>query len=133
MGMVNLRRWSAVVLLGLSPAVTAARAGDHVQPARGPDGQLHWSGPWSSFMLPYRTRSGLYGHPDFAYGRGPLNDLGRATLYPGFRGYGMLGSPGYGVGLGPTSQIDSYGKPNPHLWPVHGYRFGYGPGYAYGR
>jgi hypothetical protein len=136
MPVVNLRpwAWTAVVVLALNPTVSPpARAGDDVHPADGPDRQLQWSGPCSSFVLPYRTRSWLYGYSDYAYGRGPLNDLGRATLYPGFRGYGVCGSPGYGLGMGPTSQIDSLGKPQPCLWPTHGYRFGYGPGYEYGR
>ena len=136
MHVVNMRgwAWTAVVLLALNPAVSApAQAGDDVQPADGPDRRLHWSGPCSGLVLPYRTRSWLYGYPDYAYGRGPVNDLGRATLYPGFRGYGVIGSPGYGLGMGPTSSIDSYGKPQPCLWPMGGYRFGYGPGYEYGR
>lgn len=134
MPVVNLRRWSAVILLALilvGPA--AARAGDHARAAYGPDGRLQWSGPLSGLVAPYRTRSYLYGYPDFAYGRGPQFDLGRATLFPGFRGYGVLGSPGYGLGLGPTSNIDSFGKPQPAHWPMHGYRFGYGTGYSYGR
>jgi hypothetical protein len=126
--------WTAAVLLALNPAVSApARAGDDAQPAEGTDGHLHWSRPWCGLVLPYRTRSWIYGYSDFAYGRGPQNDLGRATLYPGFRGYGMLGSPGYGLGMGPTSHIDSVGKPQPCLWPTHRYRFGYGSGYEYGR
>jgi hypothetical protein len=136
MNVVNLRPWAmtAVVLVALNPAVSAlARAGDDVHPAQGADGQLQWSGPCPGLVLPYRTRSWLYGYADFAYGRGPLNDLGRATLYPGFRGYGVCGSPGYGLGMGPTSLIDSLGKPQPWLWPIHRYRFGYGPGYEYGR
>jgi hypothetical protein len=130
---VNVRRWPriAVVLLALNPVVSApVRAGDRVPPTNGP---YHLSGPCSGLVLPYRTRSWYYGYQDFAYGRGPLNDLGRATLYPGFRGYGVIGSPGYGLGMGPTSFIDSFGKPQPCLWPMHGYRFGYGPGYQYGR
>jgi hypothetical protein len=133
---VNLRPWActAVVLLALNPAASApARAGDDGHPDHDPSRHLHWSGPCSGYVLPYRTRSGLYGYPDFAYGRGPLNDLGRATLYPGFRGYGVIGSPGYGLGMGPTSSIDSLGKPQPCLWPIHRYRFGYGRGYEYGR
>jgi hypothetical protein len=136
MHVVNLRPWAltAVVLLALNPDVSSpARAGDDVHSADGPDRHHHWSGPCSGFVLPYRTRSWLYGYPDFAYGRGPLNDLGRSTLYPGFRGYGVLGSPGWGLGLGPTSSIDSIGKPQPWLGPIHRYRFGYGPGYEYGR
>ena len=136
MRVVNLRRWArtAMVLLALNLiASVGARAEDDDYPANSPDRKLHWSGPCSGFVLPYRTRSWLYGYPDFAYGRGPVNDLGRATLYPGFRGYGVIGSPGYGLGMGPTSLIDSYGKPQPCLWPMHGYRFGYGPGYEYGR
>jgi hypothetical protein len=136
MRVVNLRPWAltAVVLLALNSAVSApARAGDDVDGARGADGRLHWSGPHSGFVLPYRTRSSVYGYADYAYGRGPLNDLGRATLYPGFRGYGVCASPGYGLGMGPTSLIDSFGKPQPCLWPIHRYRFGYGPGYEYGR
>jgi hypothetical protein len=61
---------------------------------------------WTNCPLKYHTSSCLYGYLDYGYGRGPLVDLGRATLRPGFRGYGPLNSIGYGLGLGPTSRID---------------------------
>jgi hypothetical protein len=56
--------------------------------------------------FPYCTSSSLYGYQDHAYGRGPLINLGGAALQPGFRGYGMFGSPGYGLGLYPSTWID---------------------------
>src|SRR5262249_39892292 len=130
MHVVNWRRGTgtAAVLLALNPAASApTRAGDDDPRAHGHDGRCHWSGPCSGLVLPYRTRSWLYGYPDYAYGRGPVNDLGRATLYPGFRGYGVIGSPGYGLGVGPASLIDSVGQPAPLLRPDAWYRVGVGP------
>ena len=59
------------------------------------------------YARPYATSSCLYGYQDYVYGRGPLIDLGSAALEPGFRGYGVFGSPGYGVGLRPSSVIDT--------------------------
>ncbi len=56
--------------------------------------------------LPYCTDNCLYGYQDFAYGRGPLIQLGAGNLQPGFRGYGVFGSPGYGQGLAPATRID---------------------------
>lgn len=56
--------------------------------------------------IPYRTNSGLYGYQDYTYGRGPVIDLGSQALQPGFRGYGVLGRHGYGLGMRPTSAID---------------------------
>jgi hypothetical protein len=55
---------------------------------------------------PYRDTKLLYGYYDHVVGRGPLITLGSRNLLPGFRGYGLLGSPGYGIGLRPTSAID---------------------------
>jgi hypothetical protein len=57
-------------------------------------------------VRPYHDDNFLYGYFDHVYGRGPLIRLGDGTLLPGFRGYGMFGSPGYGRGLRPTSLID---------------------------
>jgi hypothetical protein len=71
---------------------------------------------------PYKSTSLLYGYQDFVYGRGPLVDLGSRTLLPGFRGYGLLCSPGYGAGLRPTSAIDLdhfNGGPWYHKFPDH--------------
>jgi hypothetical protein len=58
------------------------------------------------FVRPYYDDNFLYGYFDHIYGRGPVLTLGNRTLLPGFRGYGMFGSPGYGAGLRPTSVID---------------------------
>ncbi|AGA30585.1 hypothetical protein [Singulisphaera acidiphila] len=55
---------------------------------------------------PYRDTNLLYGYYDQALGHGPVITLGSRTLMPGFRGYGLLGSPGYGIGVRPTSAID---------------------------
>ncbi len=53
---------------------------------------------WYRHPRPYDTGSCLYGYQDYVYGRGPLIDLGSGTLDPGFRGFGVFGSPGYGQG-----------------------------------
>ncbi|WP_158633674.1 hypothetical protein [Tautonia sociabilis] len=58
------------------------------------------------YALTYHTKSQLYGYPDFAYGRGPLINLGGASLQPGFRGYGVFGPVGYGVGMYPSTWTD---------------------------
>jgi hypothetical protein len=58
------------------------------------------------FTPPYSDSSWIYGYFDYAYGRGPLITVGSRTLLPGFRGYGLFLSPGYGTGLRPTSAID---------------------------
>ena len=101
MRVVNWRRWSAVIVLALNPAMsTPAWAGDHVHPPKAPMASSIGPALISGFVLPYRTRSSLYGYRDFAYGRGPLNDLGRGTS-TGFRGYGVLGQPGIRSGDGP--------------------------------
>jgi hypothetical protein len=55
---------------------------------------------------PYKTQSHVYGYQDYAVGRGPLITLGSRALSPGFRGYGLFCSPGYGLGLRPTSRVD---------------------------
>jgi hypothetical protein len=71
---------------------------------------------------PYRDTSLLYGYYDHALGRGPVVTLGSRTLHPGFRGYGLLGSPGYGIGLRPTTSIDLThynGGPWYHKFPAH--------------
>jgi hypothetical protein len=57
-------------------------------------------------VRPYHEDNFLYGYFDHVYGRGPAITLGDGTLLPGFRGYGLFGSPGYGRGLRPTSFID---------------------------
>ncbi|MBY0397044.1 MAG: hypothetical protein K2X91_11345 [Thermoleophilia bacterium] len=54
---------------------------------------------------PYCTSSCVYGYQDFTYGRGPLINLGGASLQPGFRGYGALGSIGYGQGMYPATWV----------------------------
>jgi hypothetical protein len=56
--------------------------------------------------LPYRDQNWIYGYYDYAYGRGPLVTLGSKALVPGFRGYGIWGSPGYGAGQRPVSFVD---------------------------
>jgi hypothetical protein len=73
-----------------------------------PEGQGHGEkcGCKICYARPYQTSSCLYGYVDYAYKRGPIIDLGAATLQPGFRGYGPFGSPGYGLGSYPTSRID---------------------------
>ncbi|WP_169979072.1 hypothetical protein [Tautonia rosea] len=73
-------------------------------------GQGYGKGAW--YAWPYHTKSSVYGYRDFAYGRGPLINLGGAALQPGFRGYGVLGSPGYGLGMYPSTWVDQR--------PVHG-------------
>lgn len=55
---------------------------------------------------PYRDTGLIYGYYDYRLGRGPVLTLGSRTLLPGFRGYGLLVSPGYGPGLRPTSMLD---------------------------
>jgi hypothetical protein len=55
---------------------------------------------------PYHDWNGLYGYQDYAWGRGPVIPLGDRAMNPGFRGYGLLGSPGYGAGIRPTSAVD---------------------------
>jgi hypothetical protein len=77
------------------PAVTDF---NNCHPAKGAFSQL--------IALPYRDDGLIYGYFDFCPGRGPVVTLGDGTLQPGFRGYGMFGSPGYGRGLTPTSAID---------------------------
>ena len=56
--------------------------------------------------LPYRDQNWIYGYYDYAHGRGPLITLGSKALTPGFRGYGLWGSPGYGAGQRPVSFVD---------------------------
>jgi hypothetical protein len=58
------------------------------------------------FTPPYHDTNLLYGYYDHIIGRGPVITTGSRTLHPGFRGYGLLASPGYGIGLRPTSAID---------------------------
>ena len=50
-----------------------------------------------------------------------VRNLGGAALQPGFRGYGMLGSPGYGLGMYPSTWIDQ----RPAWWHGHGHRRGW--------
>jgi hypothetical protein len=66
------------------------------------------------FARPYHSCSFLYGYQDYVYRRGPVIDLGSVSLQPGFRGYGVFGSFGYGHGLRPTSAIDR--STNAHAW-----------------
>ena len=77
-------------------------------------------GHGSVYAWPYHTKSHLYAYPDFAYGRGPLINLGGAALQPGFRGYGVVGSPGYGLGMYPSTWNDQ--RPS----HGHGKFFGFG-------
>jgi hypothetical protein len=58
------------------------------------------------FTPPYKDASLLYGYYDYVDGRGPRVTLGSRNLQPGFRGFGLLFSPGYGAGNWPTSSID---------------------------
>jgi hypothetical protein len=58
------------------------------------------------FETPYHDQNWIYGYYDYAWGRGPLVTLGTRALVPGFRGYGLLGSPGYGAGQRPVSAND---------------------------
>lgn len=55
---------------------------------------------------PYHDKNLLYGYYDYGWGRGPLITLGSQALVPGFRGYGLLGTPGYGAGQRPISEVD---------------------------
>mgnify|MGYP000940188244 CR=1 FL=1 len=66
----------------------------------------YFSGCRTCIANHYRTNSCLYGYQDHVYGRGPVIDLGSATLQPGFRGYGVLGNVGYGLGMWPQSRLD---------------------------
>jgi hypothetical protein len=54
----------------------------------------------------YKTQNWIYGYYDYAYGRGPVITLGSRAMVPGFRGFGLLGSPGYGAGQKPVSRVD---------------------------
>lgn len=100
----GLRRFllAIPVALAIAPTPAAIAAGD------GAVGHSYGPGPchcaWC--RLPYCTDSCLYGYQDYAFGRGPLINLGSGSLQPGFRGYGVLGSPGYGQGLAPATRID---------------------------
>jgi hypothetical protein len=58
------------------------------------------------FTPPYKDASLIYGYYDYVDGRGPRITLGSRNLQPGFRGFGLLFSPGYGAGNWPTSAID---------------------------
>jgi hypothetical protein len=78
-------------------------------------GAVHWAhaacvyaykGTAGWLETPYHDQNLIYGYYDYAYGRGPLLTLGDRALTPGFRGYGLLGTPGYGPGLRPTSRVD---------------------------
>lgn len=67
-----------------------------------------WYGKCATcYARPYNSSNCLYGYQDYVYGRGPLINLGGASLEPGFRGYGVFHSPGYGLGLRPSSMIDA--------------------------
>ncbi|MEW4568911.1 hypothetical protein AB1L88_13685 [Tautonia sp. JC769] len=81
-------------------------------------GRAYGKGAW--YALPYHTKSSVYGYRDHAYGRGPLINLGGAALQPGFRGYGVLGSPGYGLGMYPSTWTDQR--------PAHGIGHWFGHG-----
>lgn len=101
-----------VILLGLSWPATSM-AGDRWwwtdyighPPRGGVENLVSGMSPYAQ-PIPYRTDSGLYGYQDYVYGRGPVLNLGSAALQPGFRGYGVLGRHGYGLGMRPTSAID---------------------------
>lgn len=119
-GLGRVVRAAAMAALVAAAGASTAReagAGDLVhdyKPPRGhqaigygPEGLAglgYGHGPW--YAWPYRTKSALYGYPDYAYGRGPVMNLGGASLQPGFRGYGMFGSPGYGLGMYPSTWTD---------------------------
>jgi hypothetical protein len=95
----------ALAAFTLLMLVTASRAGwKDYRPGNSP-GYSHGHGCYCH-PFPYNTGSCLYGYPDYVRGRGPLVDLGAASLDQGFRGYGVFGSPGYGLGLEPHSMID---------------------------
>ncbi|MFO0956844.1 MAG: hypothetical protein U0800_05170 [Isosphaeraceae bacterium] len=68
------------------------------------------SGCPTCFGNHYRTNSCVYGYVDYVYGRGATPDLGGAALQPGFRGYGLLGTNGYGLGMHPWSKLDEQGE-----------------------
>jgi hypothetical protein len=55
---------------------------------------------------PYHDQNWIYGYYDYAWARGPVVTLGTRAMSPGFRGYGLLGSPGYGAGMRPVSEVD---------------------------
>jgi hypothetical protein len=73
--------------------------------------------------LPYHDQNWIYGYYDYAWARGPVITLGTRALVPGFRGYGLWGSPGYGVGQRPVSAVDRevlgghWYPENRRLWP----------------
>lgn len=94
---------AALAGLVLSGATASARAGEGGTHAASSE-----SYPFLCKCLqsPYSSGNCLYGYLDHVYGRGPVIDLGSASLSPGFRGYGPFGSPGYGLGTMPTSRID---------------------------
>ena len=129
----RIGRVALLAAIAASGAVLSREAGagdlvhDYVPPrghqaiGYGPEGLSglgYGHGAW--YAWPYRTKSALYGYPDFAYGRGPLINLGGASLQPGFRGYGMFGSPGYGLGMYPSTWTDQ----RPVLLHGHGHRRG---------
>lgn len=118
--------WSVIAWLGVGSVVgfawisprSEARA-DYDPPvgleaigygSEGLAGRAYGKGAW--YAKPDHTKSSVSGYQVFAYGRGPLINLGGAALQPGFRGYGMLGSPGYGLGMYPSTWTDQR--------PVHG-------------
>lgn len=115
-----------VLLLGVavSPVAAGHQAPGPEAIGYGPAGLIHAGHGWPACgAFPYCTSSGLYGYPDYAYGRGPLINLGGAALQGGFRGYGMFGSPGYGLGLRPSTWIDLRSAPWHGLRDGHGLRF----------
>ncbi len=100
----------ASIALAVGPERTWAQA-PAAKPSCGGAGvcKKSWYGGYcpTCYAHPYHTSSCLYGYQDYVYGRGPLINLGGSALEPGFRGYGVIGSPGYGLGLRPSSVIDA--------------------------
>jgi hypothetical protein len=124
----------ASVVVTMAAMVAAARpaAADYDPPrghqaiGYGPEGlagQGYGHGAW--YAWPYHSKSALYGYSDFAYGRGPIINLGSSALQPGFRGYGVFGSPGYGLGMYPSTWTDQ--RPS-----IFGHHSGYRPGPGHG-
>ena len=123
--MMRFARRAIVLCVLLSPSAVVCRAAE-CDGAAGPSAPgAQGLGPYFvDHLYPaYYSSSCLYGYFDHVYGRGPVIDLGSATLAPGFRGYGPFGSIGYGLGLRPTSLIDT-GAPGRagRAWPYFGRR-----------
>ncbi len=105
---MNTRGWRAVVvgfvLAILLLSASATHAGNWLFSSRDLSEPKHPGGihslGWNN------SKNCLYGCVDHHYGRGPLVDLGAASMSPDFHGYDPINSPGYGLGTRPTTRID---------------------------